>query len=83
MVTLSCHNKCLPDGGKHFLVSDVLQSMLDYFLSTMNQTKISHGPKSSNFYQILLGNVGGFKGKHFVSWGDMFLPKEEGRIVYM
>ncbi|XP_059302291.1 uncharacterized protein LOC132054265 [Lycium ferocissimum] len=61
-------NRLLSFGGRYILIAHVLQTMPVYLLSATNPLKGS--------------NTTGIKGKHWVAWEKMCLPKEEGGLAF-
>ncbi|XP_049396567.1 uncharacterized protein LOC125860610 [Solanum stenotomum] len=76
------HNRFFTFGGKWILINNVLQSMPVYMLSALNPPKKVLDQTHHIFAKFFWGNMGGIKGKHWVTWGDLCFPKAEGGLGY-
>lgn len=74
--------KLLSFGGRFILVAHVLQSMPVYLLTTMNPPKGVIKQLHMIFAKFFWSNIAGSKGKHWVAWEDMCLPKNEGGLGF-
>jgi len=75
-------NRFLSFGGKYTLIYHVLQSLPVYLLSAMNPPKCVIDQIHKNFAKFFWGSSSSLKGKHWVAWDDMCLPKEEGGLGF-
>ncbi|WMV13941.1 hypothetical protein MTR67_007326 [Solanum verrucosum] len=77
---MAWHSRLLTYGGKYVLVCNVLQSMPIYLMSAMNPPKGVINQIQKIMAKFFWGKVGSLKGKHWVAWDDLCLPKAEGGI---
>uniref|UniRef100_A0A0V0HIZ2 Putative ovule protein n=1 Tax=Solanum chacoense TaxID=4108 RepID=A0A0V0HIZ2_SOLCH len=79
---LTWYNRFLSFGGKFVLINDVLQSMPVFLLSAMNPPQKVMEQIHQIFAKFFWGNLGGIRGKHWIAWDEMCLPKNEGGLGF-
>lgn len=79
---MTWHSKLLTYGGRYILICSILQSMPIYLMSAMNPPKgvinILHKIMAKFFWR----KSGGLKGKHWMAWEDLSIPRIEGGIGF-
>lgn len=75
-------NKMLTYGERYTLIMHVLQSMPIDLMSAMNPLKGVIDQIHKIMEKFFGGRTGGLKGKHWIAWDSLCLPKEEGGIRF-
>ncbi|XP_059314688.1 uncharacterized protein LOC132065353 [Lycium ferocissimum] len=79
---MSWQNRMLSFGGRYILIAHVLQTMPVYLLFAMNPLKGVIDQLHKIFAKFFWSNTAGVKGKHWVAWDKMCLPKDEGVLCF-
>ncbi|XP_060216562.1 uncharacterized protein LOC132644039 [Lycium barbarum] len=79
---MSWQNRLLSFGGRYILIAHVFHTMPVYLLSTMNSMKGVIDQLHKIFAKYFWSNTTGVKGKHWVAWDKMCLPKHEGGLRF-
>ncbi|XP_059310243.1 uncharacterized protein LOC132061439 [Lycium ferocissimum] len=81
-MVMSSQNRLLSFGGRYILIAHVLQTMPIYLLSAMNPLKGVINQLHKIFAKFFWSNTAGVKGRHWVAWDKMCLPKDEGGLGF-
>ncbi|XP_060210563.1 uncharacterized protein LOC132637499 [Lycium barbarum] len=79
---MSWQNRLLSFGRRYILMAHVLQTMPVYLLSVMNPLRGVIDQLYKIFAKFFWSNTAGVKGKHWVAWDKMCLPKCEGGLGF-